>query len=194
MCRARTSARSRHLFFPASAERPLAAGRKRSQRSTPHPVFPAGGCTICVGRLHKELRQLQRRNDPRIKLRLFAEPVLILELLPDMASTNKPLAQRYKSRTAKANKRQEKPLQAPRLVGLRLRTWRRKSWAVSLVHDAERCVLMARFGTSTSPASNAWRSTGGNHGQRRLRFSAVLLYGIIRHGDCPRGREPVHLM
>src|SRR4030081_2756742 len=119
MCRARTSARSRHLFFPASAERPLAAGRKRSQRSTPHPVFPAGGCTICVGRLHKELRQLQRRNDPRIKLRLFAEPVLILELLPDMASTNKPLAQRYKSRTAKANKRQEKPLQAPRLVGLR---------------------------------------------------------------------------
>ena len=35
---------------------------------------------------------------------------------------------------------------------------------------------------------------GGNHGQRRLRFSAVLLYGIIRHGDCPRGREPAHLM
>jgi hypothetical protein len=66
------------LFFLASAEHPLAAGRKRSQRSTPHPVFPAGGCTICVGRLHKELRQLQRRNDPRIKLRLFAEPVLIL--------------------------------------------------------------------------------------------------------------------
>ena len=22
----------------------------------------------------------------------------------------------------------------------------------------------------------------------------VLLYGIIRHGDCPRGREPAHLM
>ena len=39
-----------------------------------------------------------------------------------------------------------------------------------------------------------WRSTGGNHGQRRLRFSAVLLYGIIRHGDCRRGREPAHLM
>jgi hypothetical protein len=35
---------------------------------------------------------------------------------------------------------------------------------------------------------------GGNHGQRRQRFSAVLLYGIIRHGDCPRGREPAHLM
>jgi hypothetical protein len=34
----------------------------------------------------------------------------------------------------------------------------------------------------------------GNHGQRRLRFSAVLLYGIIRHGDCRRGREPAHLM
>ena len=35
---------------------------------------------------------------------------------------------------------------------------------------------------------------GGNHGQRRQRFSAVLLYGIIRHGDCRRGREPAHLM
>ena len=33
---------------------------------------------------------------------------------------------------------------------------------------------------------------GSNHGQRRQRFSAVLLYGIIRHGDCPRGREPAH--
>ena len=39
-----------------------------------------------------------------------------------------------------------------------------------------------------------WRSTGGNHGQRRQRFFAVLLYGIIRHGDCRRGREPAHLM
>jgi hypothetical protein len=28
---------------------PLAAGRKRSQRSAPHPVFPAGGCTTCAG-------------------------------------------------------------------------------------------------------------------------------------------------
>ena len=35
---------------------------------------------------------------------------------------------------------------------------------------------------------------GGNHGQRRQRFSAVLLYGIIRHGDCRRGRELAHLM
>jgi hypothetical protein len=35
---------------------------------------------------------------------------------------------------------------------------------------------------------------GGNHGQRRQRLSAVLVYGIIRHGDCPRGREPSHLM
>jgi hypothetical protein len=37
----------------ASAERPLAAGRKRSRRSTPHPVFPAGGCTTCAGRLRQ---------------------------------------------------------------------------------------------------------------------------------------------
>ena len=43
-------------------------------------------------------------------------------------------------------------------------------------------------------AAAVWRSTGGNHGQRRQRFSAVLLYGIIRHGDCRRGREPAHLM
>ena len=35
---------------------------------------------------------------------------------------------------------------------------------------------------------------GGSHGHRRLRPSAVLLYGIIRHRVCPRGREPAHLM
>ena len=35
---------------------------------------------------------------------------------------------------------------------------------------------------------------GGNHGQRRQRLSAVLLYGIIRHGDCTRGRDSAHLM
>ena len=29
---------------------------------------------------------------------------------------------------------------------------------------------------------------------RILGASAVLLYGVIRHGDCPRGREPAHLM
>ena len=34
----------------------------------------------------------------------------------------------------------------------------------------------------------------GNHGQRRQRLSAVLLYGIIRHGDCTRGRNSAHLM
>ena len=45
MSRARTNARSWYLSSLASAERPLAAGRKRSQRSKPHPVFPAGGCT-----------------------------------------------------------------------------------------------------------------------------------------------------
>ena len=45
-----TSARSWRSSSPASAERPLAAGRKRSQRSTPHPVFPAGGCMTCAGR------------------------------------------------------------------------------------------------------------------------------------------------
>jgi hypothetical protein len=44
-----TSARSWHLSSQASAERPSAAGRKPSQRSTPHPVFPAGGCTTCAG-------------------------------------------------------------------------------------------------------------------------------------------------
>ena len=41
---ARTSARSWRSSSPVSAERPLAAGRMPSQRSTPHQVFPAGGC------------------------------------------------------------------------------------------------------------------------------------------------------
>jgi hypothetical protein len=27
----------------------LAAGRKAKSASTPHPVFPAGGCTTCAG-------------------------------------------------------------------------------------------------------------------------------------------------
>jgi len=49
MSRARTNARSWYLSSLASAERPLAAGRKRSQRSTPHLVFPAGGCMTCAG-------------------------------------------------------------------------------------------------------------------------------------------------
>jgi hypothetical protein len=35
---------------------------------------------------------------------------------------------------------------------------------------------------------------GGHHGQRRQRLSAVLLFGSIRHGGCPRCREPAHLM
>jgi hypothetical protein len=50
---ARTSARSWRSSSLASAERPLAAGRKRSQRSTPHLVFPAGGCMTCAGRLRQ---------------------------------------------------------------------------------------------------------------------------------------------
>ena len=59
--------------------------------------------------------------------------------------------------------------------------------AASFGHGTE-----MRLGSGQAAA--VWRSTGGNHGQRRQRFSAVLLYGIIRHGDCPRGREPAHLM
>jgi len=50
---ARTSARSWRSSSPASAERPLAVGRKRSQRSTPHRVFPAGGCMTCGGHLRQ---------------------------------------------------------------------------------------------------------------------------------------------
>jgi len=46
-------ARSRRLSYPASAEHPLAAGRKLSQRSTPHRVFPGGGCMTCAGRLRQ---------------------------------------------------------------------------------------------------------------------------------------------
>jgi hypothetical protein len=60
--------------------------------------------------------------------------------------------------------------------------------AASFGHGTE-----MRLGSGAKAAA-VWRSTGGNHGQRRLRFSAVLLYGIIRHGDCRRGREPAHLM
>ena len=57
---------------------------------------------------------------------------------------------------------------------------------------SNRMVTGVRLGSGQAAA--VWRSTGGNHGQRRQRFSAVLLYGIIRHGDCRRGREPAHLM
>ena len=53
MSRTRASARSWHSSSPADAERPLAAGRKPSQHSTPHPVFPAGGCMTCAGRLRQ---------------------------------------------------------------------------------------------------------------------------------------------
>ena len=55
-------------------------------------------------------------------------------------------------------------------------------------------VMVRRCAWGRGQDAAVWRSTGGKHGQRRLRFSAVLLYGIIRHGDCPRGREPAHLM
>jgi hypothetical protein len=90
------------------------------------------------------------------------------------------------------------------------RAWGRRPrgvWAISVAPSPQRppksSILAgaASFGHGTemrlgsgAKAAAVWRSTGGNHGQRRLRFSAVLLYGIIRHGDCPRGREPAHLM
>ena len=76
MSRTRASARSWHSSSPADAERPLAAGRKPSQRLTPHPVFPAGGCMTCAGRLRqgwlqrlgvasKSPRRCCRRSDCR---------------------------------------------------------------------------------------------------------------------------------
>jgi len=34
---------------------------------------------------------------------------------------------------------------------------------------------------ASGQAAAVWWQHGGNHGQRRQRFSAVLLYGIIRH-------------
>ena len=54
----------------------------------------------------------------------------------------------------------------------------------------------SRYGDALGVGASRCRLAqhGGNHGQRRQRLSAVLLYGIIRHGDCPRGREPAHLM
>jgi integrase len=50
---ARANWRSWHSSFPVSAERLLAVGRKPSQRSTPHRVFPDGGCMTCAGRLRQ---------------------------------------------------------------------------------------------------------------------------------------------
>ena len=79
-------------------------------------------------------------------------------------------------------------------------------WAISVAPSPQRppksSILAgdASFGHGTGMRLGSGASRcrlaqhGGNHGQRRLRFSAVLLYGIIRHGDCPRGREPAHLM
>jgi len=78
-------------------------------------------------------------------------------------------------------------------------------WAISVAPSPQRppkssfLAGAASFGHGTGDAlGGASRCRlaqhGGNHGQRRQRFSAVLLYGIIRHGDCRRGREPAHLM
>jgi hypothetical protein len=53
-------------------------------------------------------------------------------------------------------------------------------------------VLVMVWGVEQAAA--VWAQHGGNDGQGPQRSSAVLLYGIIRHGDCPRGREPAHLM
>ena len=57
-CSGRAPARSWRSSSLACAERPLAAGRKRSRRSTPHLVFPAGGCMTCAGCLRHGLQRL----------------------------------------------------------------------------------------------------------------------------------------
>jgi hypothetical protein len=53
-----------------------------------------------------------------------------------------------------------------------------------------------RYGHALGVGASHWSVAqhGGHHGQRRQRLSAVLLFGSIRHGDCPRGRESAHLM
>ena len=79
-------------------------------------------------------------------------------------------------------------------------------WAISVAPSQQRppcqsiltgaATFWSRNGDALGVGASRCRLAqhGGNHGQRRQRFSAVLLYGIIRHGNCPRGREPAHLM
>jgi hypothetical protein len=67
--------------------------------------------------------------------------------------------------------------------------------AAVVIDPGRRChVLVTVYALGVGASHCRLAQHGGNHGQRRQRFSAVLLYGIIRHGDCPRGREPAHLM
>ena len=65
-----------------------------------------------------------------------------------------------------------------------------------VIDPGGRCHVLATVWSCAWGRASHWPMAehGGHHGQRRQRLSAIFLFGSIRHGDCPRGRESAYLM